>query len=202
MTYVNHSFPFRMPPPGTIRGQLESVTSQTFVTRRAVFCFTHIASISDQRTCRSTVSLKGSMSPLRILLPVLCLLGLSCTAYAQNLTASTPLANLTIIAQNAQNFTNMTLPSFPCDGTSGLTGGYSTLDLDDAQNDEDLYYIFNEVFNYFYSATANLTDCTFIEVDYSNLTNACSQVQIATISICRSSPCLFRYLLCSCRFSP
>ena len=187
-----------MPPPGTIRGQLESVT---FVPGRAVLCFTHIASISDQRTCRSTVSLKGSMSPLRIL-PVLCLLGLSCTAYAQNFTASTPFANLTIIAQNAQNYTNMTLPSFPCDGASGLTGGYSTLDLDDAQNDEDLYYIVNEVFNYFYSATANLTDCTFIEVDYSNLTNACSQVQISTISICRSSPCLFRYLLCSCRFSP
>ncbi len=181
-----------MPPPGTVRGQLESVTSQTFVTRRAMFCFTHIASISDQRTCRSTMSLKGSMSSLRILLPVLCLLGLSCTAYSQNLTASTPFANLTVIAQNAQNFTNMTLPSFPCDGTSGLTGGYSALDLDDAQNDEDLYYIVNEVFNYFYSATANLTDCTYIEVDYSNLTNACSQVQISTISICRSSPCLFR----------
>ncbi|KAL0030622.1 hypothetical protein WJX79_010092 [Trebouxia sp. C0005] len=74
----------------------------------------------------------------------------------------------------------MTLPSFPCDGSSGLIGGYSTLDLDDAQNDEDLYYIVNEVFNYFYSATINLTDCTFIEVDYSNLTNACSQVVSGT----------------------
>lgn len=108
------------------------------------------------------------------------LLGLSCTAYAQNFTASTPFANLTVIAQNAQNFTNMTLPSFPCGGSSGLTGGYSTLDLDDAQNDEDLYYIVNEVFNYFYSATINLTDCTFIEVDYSNVTNACSQVVSGT----------------------
>ena len=132
------------------------------------------------------------MSSLRILLPVLCLLGLSCTAYAQNFTASTPFANLTVIAQNAQNFTSMTLPSFPCNGTSGLTGGYSTLDLDDAQNDEDLYYIVNEVFNYFNLATANLTDCTYIEVDYSNLTNACSQVLIPTTSSCRSSPFLFR----------
>lgn len=117
-----------------------------------------------------------NMVSLRVLLPILCLLGLSCTAYAQNLTASTPAANLTVIAQNAQNFTNMTLPTFPCDGTPGLVGGYSTLDLDDAQNDEDLYYIVNEVFNYFYTSTINLTDCTYIEVDYSNLTNACSQV--------------------------
>ncbi len=36
MTYVNLSFPFRMPPPGTVRGQLESVTSQTFVILGAV----------------------------------------------------------------------------------------------------------------------------------------------------------------------
>ncbi|DBA98688.1 hypothetical protein WJX77_010080 [Trebouxia sp. C0004] len=74
----------------------------------------------------------------------------------------------------------MTLPSFPCDGSPGLIGGYRTLDLEVAQNDEDLYYIVNEVFNYFYSATVNLTDCTFIEVDYSNLTNACSQVVSGT----------------------
>ncbi len=197
MTHVN-AIPF-MPPPGTVRGQLESVTSQTFVIPRA--------SVLASRVQRAFLT-EGlvayhlcSMSSLRILLPVLCLLGLSCTAYAQHFTASTPFANLTVIAQNAQNFTNMTLPSFPCDGSSGVTGGYSTLDLDDAQNDEDLYYIVNEVFNYFYSATVNLTDCTFIEVDYSNLTNACSQVQTPDVTCCRSSPCLCRQLLSSCIFS-
>lgn len=118
------------------------------------------------------------MVSLRVVLPALCLLGLSCSAYAQNLTASTPAANLTVVAQAIANFTNMTYPSFPCDSisTSGLVGGYKTLDLDDAQNDEDLYFIVNEVFNYFYTSTINLTDCTFLEVDASNLTNACSQV--------------------------
>ncbi len=184
-----------MPPPGTVRGLLESVTTQTLTLPRAVVLASHIqrASLTDGLVAHQL----WNMSSLRSLLPVLCLLGLSCTAYAQNFTASTPLANLTVIAQNAQKFTNMTLPSFPCDGSSGLTGGYGTLDLDDAQNDEDLYYIVNEVFNYFYSATINLTDCTFIEVDYSNVTNACSQVQTPFVTSCRSSPCLCRQLLSS-----
>ena len=116
------------------------------------------------------------MSSLRLLLSIACLLGLSCTTYAQNLTASTPPANLTVITQANNNFTTMALPSFPCSANSGLVGGYSTLDLDNAQNDDDLYYLTSEVFNYFSASTFNLTDCTFVAVDYLNVTNACSQV--------------------------
>ena len=133
------------------------------------------------------------MSSFRLLLSIACLLGLSCTAYAQNLTASTPPANLTVITQANNNFTNMALPSFPCSASSGLVGGYSTLDLDNAQND-DLYYLISDVFDYFSASTFNFTDCTFVQVDYLNVTNACSQVRksevISTDRFCTLVICI------------
>lgn len=115
---------------------------------------------------------------LRFLLSVACLLCLTQSAFAQNYTASTPMANLTLIKQAQNNFSsNVATPSYPCDSTSpGRVGGYSQLDLDDAQSFEDVSYVAQAVFNYYLYATANLTDCKLPGDAEVNISSACSQV--------------------------
>ena len=117
------------------------------------------------------------MSGAKMLLP-LCLLGLTCTAFAQNLTASTPPQNLTVISQDMNNFTNQALPSYPCDSIRpGVTGGYSNLDLNDENTfDNSLSYILDAVYTYYQYATLNLTDCSLDAIDGYNVSSACSQV--------------------------
>ncbi|KAL3131579.1 hypothetical protein ABBQ38_007879 [Trebouxia sp. C0009 RCD-2024] len=106
-----------------------------------------------------------------------CLLCLTCTAFAQDIT-STPFANLTLIRQYEANFSsNVALPSFPCDSTSsGLSGGYQPLDLDDINT----YYASQAVLQYFLAATANLTECEAILDNGFNISEACSQVVAGT----------------------
>ena len=103
-----------------------------------------------------------------------CLLCVTYTAFAQDLT-STPFANLTLIQQNDANFSsNVALPSFPCDGAGkGLSGGYSSLDPEDI----DTYYVSQFVLRYFLVATANLTDCEVLLDNIFNISEACSQVR-------------------------
>ena len=118
------------------------------------------------------------MTSLRFVLPLACLLCLTCSVSAQNFTASTPFANLTLVAQVNSNFSaNVATPSFPCDNSSpGLVGGYSDLDQDDEQAGDDLYYISNAVFNYYLYATANFTGCSVLGDSSFNASRACSQV--------------------------
>ena len=111
-----------------------------------------------------------------------CLLGLTCTAFAQNSRpTSTAFANLTLFRQNDANFSSdVTVPSFPCDSSStGLVGGYKPLDLDDI----NLYYITRAVLNYFVLATSNVTDCDYLVNGGYNLTDACSQVRYLALPV-------------------
>lgn len=111
-----------------------------------------------------------------------CLLGLTCTAFAQNSGATnTPLANLTVIRQNDANFSSdVTVPSFPCDSSStGLVGGFKPLDLDDI----NLYYVTRAVVSYFVLATSNITDCDIFVDGAFNITDACSQVRFSELPL-------------------
>ena len=123
---------------------------------------------------RQTEQLRGSckMSALRLLLSVL-LLSLSC-ANAQNVTASTLPANLTVTVQLATNFTNASSPPFPCNGRPRPAGGYRALEL----IDERLSHIVGDIFKYFAASTVNVTDCEAFQRPVFNLSRACSQVSI------------------------
>ena len=135
----------------------------------------------------------------RAVLVAAAVLCLSAGAHAQNFTTSTPYQNLTAYKQAVSNFSgSVQEPSFPCgSSSSGLVGGYQTIDLDNQENVDDLNYVFNDVYNYFLIATTNLTDCALPSFpDAFNLSAACSQVstaEVATVTklINRLPSCLF-----------
>lgn len=114
-----------------------------------------------------------------VTLAVLCF---SSVVYGQNFTASTPAMNLTAYKQAVSNFSeSVALPAFPCDSTSsGLVGGYQSVDLDTLDNSEvldDIQYVLSDVFNYFLDATINLTNCQVAFQPVVNISSVCSQVR-------------------------
>lgn len=117
-------------------------------------------------------------APLHLAVIAIVVLCLALNANAQNLTASIQPQNLTAYKQAVSNFSgSVREPSFPCgSGSSGLVGGYKELDLDSNENLNDVELLINDVYDFFLSATVNVTNCAAPYYPLINLTSACSQV--------------------------